>query len=79
MKESAVLYTSPGCPDCAAVCRFFVRGGVAYTERDLFDPAAGEEAKRRDGESVAQINVIGDQALYGTFAQQRSRLEALLP
>jgi glutaredoxin 3 len=77
MKQSVVLYTSPGCPDCAAVRRFLAERAVAFTERDLSDPAVAEEAKRRYGIRVAPITVIGGQALYGTFEQQRRRLEAI--
>jgi glutaredoxin len=77
MKQSVVLYTSPGCPDCAAVRRFLAERAVAFTERDLSDPAVAEEAKRRYGVRVAPITVIGEQVLYGIFEQQRRRLEAI--
>jgi glutaredoxin len=54
MKSSVVLYTSPGCPDCAAVHRFLTERGVAFTARDLSDPAVAEEAKRSYGDVLAR-------------------------
>ncbi|MBU2732648.1 glutaredoxin family protein [Acidithiobacillus ferridurans] len=71
-----LLYTSPGCPDCAAVKRYLEMRGVAFDERDVTAPGVAEEAKSRYGVRVAPITVIDGDALYGTFAEQKSRLEA---
>ena len=73
-----ILYATPTCPDCHALRRWFDRHGVAFEERDLTNPAVAEEAKARYGVRVAPITVIGEQFFYGTFDQQRPKLEALL-
>ncbi|NIR62020.1 MAG: glutaredoxin family protein [Gammaproteobacteria bacterium] len=79
MPRSIVLYTSPGCPDCAAVKRWLAAHGVDYTERDLSRPGIAEEAKARYGIRIAPITVVGEgTVLYGTFDEQRPRLEELL-
>ncbi|OBS08542.1 glutaredoxin [Acidihalobacter prosperus] len=72
------LYTSPGCPDCAAVRRLLLERGIAFEERSVTAPGVADEAKRRYGVRVAPITVIGDTVLYGTFAIQRPELERLL-
>lgn len=71
-----ILYTSPGCPDCASVKRFLTARGVAFEERDLSRPGVPEEAKARYGVRVAPITVIDGVASYGTFADQKARLES---
>ncbi len=73
-----LLYTSPGCPDCAAVRRYLDTHGVRYEERDVTQPGIAAEAKARYGVRIAPITVIGDEALYGTFAEQKPRLDTLL-
>ena len=73
-----LLYTSPGCPDCAALKRWFAHNGVAYTERDLSRPGVADEAKRRHGVRVAPITVIGGRVFFGAFADQRPKIEAAL-
>ncbi|APZ42694.1 glutaredoxin family protein [Acidihalobacter ferrooxydans] len=71
-----LLYTSPGCPDCAAVKRYLDARGIAYEERDVTAPGMAEQAKSRYGVRVAPITVIDGEALYGTFADQKPRLDA---
>jgi len=71
-----LLYTSPGCPDCAAVKRYLEAHGVAFEERDIARPGVAEEAKSRYGVRVAPITVIDGEASYGTFAAQKPRLDA---
>ncbi|WP_457632713.1 heavy metal translocating P-type ATPase [Oceanithermus desulfurans] len=73
-----LLYTSPGCPDCAAVKAWLEARGVAYEERDLSRPEIAEEAVRYYGVRVAPITVIDGQAHWGTFAEQRRALEQRL-
>lgn len=73
-----LLYTAPGCPDCAALRQWLQQRRIAYEERDVTEPGVADEAKSRYGVRVAPITVIGDAFFYGTFAQQRARLEAAL-
>ena len=73
-----LLYTSPGCPDCAAVKAWLEARGVAYEERDLSRPEVADEAVRNYGVRVAPITVIDGQAHWGTFAEQRRVLERRL-
>ncbi|GBE47212.1 glutaredoxin [bacterium BMS3Bbin12] len=73
-----LLYTSPGCPDCAALKRWFAQNGVACTEYDLSRPGVADEAKRRHGVRVAPITVIDGRVFYGTFTDQRPKIEAAL-
>lgn len=74
------LYTSPGCPDCAAVRAWLEQHHVPYAERDVTEPDVANEAKQRYGVRVAPITVLDDHTFfYGTFDEQRPRLaEALL-
>jgi glutaredoxin len=73
------LYTTPGCPDCAAVKRWLESKGLAYEERDVSqNPAWIDEMKEVAGVRIAPVTVIGDEAFYGTFEKQRPGLEAAL-
>ncbi len=72
------LYTSPGCPDCAAVKRWLDTHTVDYREIDLSDPVVSNMVKEKYGVRVAPITVVGKEVLYGTYDRQRPRLEALL-
>lgn len=51
---------------------------IPFVERDLRDQAIAEEAKRRTGVRLAPITVVGRQAFYGAFAQQKPRILAAL-
>lgn len=78
MRKDVVVYTSPGCPDCAAVKRYLSEHGISYVERDITAPGVADEAKARYGVRVAPITVIGDAVFYGTFAQQKPSLDKAL-
>ena len=73
-----ILHTTPTCPDCRALKGWLADKGVAFTERDLTDPELMADAKRRLGVRVAPITEIGDWFAYGTFAEQKPRIEARL-
>nr|WP_246351389.1 glutaredoxin family protein [Deinobacterium chartae] len=73
------MYTTPTCPDCHALKRYLERRGVNYLEKNLEDPAVSDEAKQRYGVRIAPVTVIGEQVFWGTFAEQRPRLDAALP
>jgi glutaredoxin len=75
---NVLLYVTPTCPDCRALRLWLGRHGIPYEERDLTVPAMADEAKARYGVRVAPITVVGEQFFYGTFDQQRPKLEALL-
>lgn len=78
MRNDILIYTSPGCPDCAALKQWLTEAGLGYHERDLSDPSVSDEAKSRCGVRVAPVTVIGEQCLYGTFANQLPQLQTLL-
>jgi glutaredoxin len=74
-----VLYTTPGCPDCAAVRRYLEGKGIDYEERDVSkNPGWIDEMKKVAGVRIAPVTVIGEEAFYGTFADQRPKLERAL-
>jgi len=73
-----IVYTSPGCPDCAAVKRYLAERGIPFEERDITAPGVADEAKSRYGVRVAPITVVGDSFFYGTFAQQKAKLDLAL-
>ena len=60
-----IVYSSPGCPDCAAVKRYLADRGVPFEERDIAAPGVADEAKSRYGVRVAPITVIGASFYYG--------------
>lgn len=73
------LYTTPNCPDCAAVKQYLDRNSVAYREKDVTsDPRHLEEMQRVAGVRIAPVTVIAGQAFYGTFDRQRDHLETAL-
>lgn len=78
MHPEILLYTSPGCPDCAALKAWLERNGWHYTERDLSQPAIAAEAKARCGVRIAPVTVFGDRCFYGTFAEQVPGLRTAL-
>ena len=63
---------------CAAVKQFLNERELAFEERDVTRPEVALEAKTRYGVRVAPITVIGDSYFYGTFQDQRAKLEAAL-
>ncbi|MES2814952.1 MAG: glutaredoxin [Pseudomonadota bacterium] len=75
---SVTVYSTPTCPDCRSLKASLTRIGVPFTERDLTDEAVMDEAKRRFGVRVAPITQIGDWFTYGTFEDQKPRIEARL-
>jgi glutaredoxin len=73
------LYTTPGCPDCAAVKQYFKQKGIDYEERDVSKNEAWiDEMKKVAGVRIAPVTVIGDEAFYGTFAEQRPKIARAL-
>ena len=78
MREKVIVYTSPGCPDCAAVKRYLGDRGIPFDERDISAPGVADEAKARYGVRVAPITVVGNLFFYGTFAQQKPQLDLAL-
>jgi glutaredoxin len=79
-KDSEIIvYTTPGCAACAAVKRFLEHRGVPFTEKDVTtNPEHLEEMKQVSGVRIAPVTVVGDQAFYGAFEQQRPQLEQAL-
>ena len=78
MSADIILYTSPGCPDCAAVRQYLNNLGISFEERDVTAPGVAEEAKRQYGVRVAPITVINGKAYWGTFAEQKPKLDEIL-
>lgn len=76
MSEAVLLYTSPGCSDCAAVKEYLKTYNILFEERDISEPGVAEEAKSRYGVRIAPITVINGEPIWGTFAQQKPQLEA---
>tara|TARA_R110002072_G_scaffold303037_1_gene491669 strand:+ start:5331 stop:5582 length:252 start_codon:yes stop_codon:yes gene_type:complete len=78
MTTDIILWTTPTCPDCHALKAWLDREGIMYLERDLIDPDIMEEASARFGVRVAPITEIGGWFAYGTFAEQKPKIEAQL-
>jgi glutaredoxin len=78
MNANIIVYTSPGCPDCAAVKRYLTDRGFLFEDRDITAPGVADEVKSRYGVRVAPITVVGNSFFYGTFAQQKPRLDLAL-
>ncbi len=76
--KNILIYTTPGCPDCAAVKKWLGTNGIAYDEMDITKPGIADEAKSRYGVRVAPITVIGDKFFYGTFKDQLPNLKKAL-
>ncbi|WP_298139323.1 glutaredoxin family protein [Acidiferrobacter sp.] len=72
------LYTSPGCPDCAALKAWFTAHNVVFAEHDLSAPGAADKAKAAFGVRIAPITVYEGQVFYGTAEEQLPRLKRLL-
>lgn len=73
------VYTTPGCAACAAVKRYLTQKGVPFTERDVTtDPQALADMQRASGVRIAPVTVIGSQAFYGDFPQQRPGIDKIL-
>lgn len=78
MITEIMIYTSPGCPDCAALKQWLAECGVSYEERDLSQPGIAEQAKARCGVRIAPVTIVGEQCFWGTFVDQKPKLEAAL-
>ncbi len=73
------IYSTPTCPDCLTLKLWLDSRSIPFVEHDLSDPAIAEGARRRTGVRVAPITVIdGKHIFYGTFIEQRPRVEAVL-
>ena len=72
------IYTTPTCPDCLALKRWFRDRQLNFIEHDLRDPAVAEDARKRTGVRVAPITLINGRVTFGTFAEQRPALELAL-
>lgn len=73
------LYTVPNCADCQAVKRLLTYHGVPFTEKNVRgDPEALAEMQRRADVRIAPVTVIGEQAFYGPFDNQRPRILAAI-
>lgn len=73
------VYTVPNCVDCEAVKRLLTREQVPFTVKNVRgDAAALAEMQRVAQVRVAPVTVIGDQAFWGPFDEQRPRLLAAL-
>jgi len=73
-----LLYTSPGCPDCAALKRRLQQRRPAFEARNPARPSSADEANRRCGLRVAPVGVIGERRFFGTCSERRSALAAAL-
>jgi glutaredoxin len=78
MTSTVTVYSTPTCPDCRNLKAWLARIGIGYAERELTDQDVMDEAERRFGVRVAPITVIGDWFAYGTFEDQKPRIEARL-
>ena len=76
MSSQITVYTTPGCPDCAAVKRFLKQKGVAFQEKDVSQNEAWlDEMKRVSGVRIAPVTVVGSEAFFGTFERQKRGIE----
>lgn len=78
MTIDVTVYSTPTCPDCRALKAWLDRIGVPFDERDLTELTVMDEAKRRFGIRVAPITEIGEWFTYGTYPDQKPRIEAHL-
>ncbi|GBF04824.1 glutaredoxin [Deinococcus aerius] len=69
------LYTVPNCADCHAVKRLLTHHGAAFTEKNVRgDPEAVAEMQAKANVRIAPVTLIGEQAFYGPFDDQRPRI-----
>ena len=80
MPMTVTVYTVPNCSSCEAVKRFLGSRGVPFTEKNVRgDPEALAEMQlRADGVRIAPVTMIGQQAFYGCFDEQRPQILAAL-
>ncbi|WP_102124927.1 glutaredoxin family protein [Deinococcus planocerae] len=73
------LYTVPNCADCQAIKRLLIHQGATFTEKNVRgDPQALAEMQARAQVRIAPVTVIGEQAFYGPFDDQRPQILAAL-
>ncbi len=66
-QEKVVIYTTPGCPYCAAAMQDLEKRGLSYEEVSTANnPSAVEEVNRlSDGKGIVPILVSGDEVTVG--------------
>jgi len=77
MTDEVIIYTSPGCPDCASVKSWLKKNNIHYSEIDITAPGKADEAYKKFGVRIAPITVVKDQFFYGTFKDQKPNLEEI--
>ena len=79
MPVPVTVYTVPACASCAAIKRFLHDRDVVFEEKNVReDPGALAELQEISGVRIAPVTVVGEEAFYGTFEDQRPRIEAAL-
>ena len=79
MPVPVTVYTVPACASCAAIKRFLHDRDIPFEERNVREnPDALAEMQEVSGVRIAPVTVVGDQAFYGAFEEQRPRIEAAL-
>ena len=74
------VYSVPDCADCEAVKLLLKREGVPFTEKNVRGnpEVLSEMQAHADGVRIAPVTVIGTQAFYGRFEEQRLQILAAL-
>ena len=67
MPEKAIIYTSPGCPYCAAAKEELAGRGITYQEISTHNnpKAVAEVMRLTQGEGIVPVVVAGDKVQVG--------------
>lgn len=79
-QPETTVYTVPNCADCEAVKLLLNRQGLTFTEKNVRGnpEALAEMQARSGGVRIAPVTMIGQQAFYGRFEEQRTQILAAL-
>lgn len=72
------VFVLPSDPDSRSLTGWLDEQGIAYSTRDLSDPATSREAVARTGMRIAPLTLVDGRVVWGTAAEQQRRLQSLL-
>jgi glutaredoxin-like protein NrdH len=74
MSNNVIVYSAPGCKECAMVKEMLTEQGVPFEVRDLLANPVHQEEVEKFGFMGIPVTAVGDQAVKGFNPSEINRL-----